>query len=127
MVPTWRSHVTRMPKIQLSSPRSVISYFCFSASLSLFIFCRSLETMVMSCMFNAMVVLDKLDRVEHGGSACVHVYPICLRVSCMYSYESQPHCFIPYTALASLRTMPSGRLKPGGGSMYISSFSAPLR
>src|SRR5258708_5343985 len=117
MVPFWWSRVTQMPRIQFSSPRSVISYLCLSASLSLLMVFRSLDAIVMSSTYNVMMDMDGLVWVKTTWSASVHWYPICLRVFLMSSYHTWPPCFVPYTAFVSLRTIPLGMSKPGGGSM----------
>src|SRR5258707_3324195 len=117
MVPFWQLHVTQMPRIQFSSPRSVILYLCLSTSLSLLMVFRSLDAIVISSMYNAMMDMDGFVWVKTAWLALVHWYPICLRVFLMSSYHTWPPCFVPYTAFASLRTIPLGMLKPGGGSM----------
>src|SRR5713226_6029590 len=71
VVPAWWSHTMQMPRIQLSSPRSVMSYLSLNAALSLSILSRSLDTMVMSSTYRAMIDIDGSWRVNTAWSASV--------------------------------------------------------
>src|SRR5258708_31734310 len=71
MVPFWWLHVTWMPRIQFSSPRSVILYLCLSASLSLLMVFRSLDAIVMLSMYNVIMDMDGFAWVKTAWLASV--------------------------------------------------------